>query len=206
VTDGLIPVLVGLLEPGSAIAAARPGRRRRQPGEDVPLQERSQLVNPGIDWTGLGVAPRWVGMESSDCAAALEPGIYHNRGDNERDGYLAGAASRGETALVISSIGDVNNTYRYPLSNYDASVSLSLESGSIAGRRLPVGAEVSLADGLNRPDRDLALRLKNNPPGAWWALHLEASRWTSGDGTREGAQMVSYVPRWVAASCAPTGE
>ena len=55
------------------------------------------------------------------------------------------------------------------------SVSLSLESGSVCGRRLPQGAAVGLAGDLNRADRDLALRLKNRPVGAWWSLKLEAS-------------------------------
>jgi hypothetical protein len=115
-------------------------------------------------------------MESSDCAAALEPGIYHNRGASERDRYIAGAGRRGETAVLISTIGDAGSTRRNPLSVYDASVSLSLESGSVCGRRLPSGTTVSLADSLNRADRDLALRLKNRPPGVWWALKLEASQ------------------------------
>jgi hypothetical protein len=53
------------------------------------------------------------------------------------------------------------HTRRDSLSVYDASVSLSPESWSVAGRRLSAGATVSLADDLNRADRDLALRLKN---------------------------------------------
>jgi hypothetical protein len=97
-----------------------------------------------------------------------------------------GARNRCETALLISTIGDVNSTRRDPLSVYDASVSLSLESGSVDGRRLPAGAAVSLADDLNRADRDLALRMKNRPPDAWWALHLGSSRWTSGSGEPMG--------------------
>ena len=158
-------MLVGLMDPGNRSSAAPP-----------ELQKQSDLAGPGIDWAALGVIPRCVGMESSDCAAAVEPGIYHNRGAGERDRYIAGAARRGETAVLISTIGDAGSTCRNPLSLYDASVSLSLESGSVCGRRLLSGATVSLADSLNRADRDLALRLKNRPPGVWWALHLEASQ------------------------------
>lgn len=84
--------------------------------------------------------------------------------------------------MLISTIGDVNGARHDPLSVYDASVSVSLESGSVDGRRLPAGAAVSLADNLNRADRDLALRLKNRPPGAWWTLHLGSSQWMSGSG------------------------
>lgn len=164
VTDGLVPVLVGFTDPDNPDAPASSRRR-----------ERSELAGAGIDWAGLGVVPRWVGMESSDCAAALEPGIYYNRGASEQDRYIAGAASRREMALLISTIGHTDPTRRNPLSVYGASVSLSLESGSVCGRRLPSGATISLAGNLNRADRDLALRLKNRPPGVWWALKLEPS-------------------------------
>jgi hypothetical protein len=164
VAEGLIPVLVGLRDPADPDAPPSPG-----------LQERSRLDGREIDWTALGVDPRWVGTESSDCAAALKPGIYHTEGSRERDRYIAGAARRGETALLVSTIGNADGTRRNPLSTYDASVSLSLESGSVCGRRLPQGATVGLGSDLNRTDRDLALRLKNRPPGAWWSLKLEAS-------------------------------
>jgi hypothetical protein len=187
VTDGLIPLLVGLADPVSASAPSS-ANRSHNIWDGQPLQERSQLTNPGINWTGLGTAPRWTGTESSDCAAALEPGIYHGRGADERDRYLAGAASRSETALLISTTGDVSSTYKHPLAVNDSSVSFSLESGSVGGRRLPDGVNVTLAEGLSRADRDLALRLKNRPPGAWWALSLSGSRVTRGDGMPMGVQ------------------
>ena len=153
----------------SAIMAVRTRLRPRDP------RSGHGWTGGGIDWAALGVDPRWVGMESSDCAAALKPGIYHSEGARERDRYIAGAARRGETAVLVSTIGDADSTRRNPLSVYDASVSLSLESGSVCGRRLPQGAAVGLAGDLNRADRDLALRLKNRPVGAWWSLKLEAS-------------------------------
>lgn len=186
-TDGLISLLVGLADPASASAPSS-ANRSHNIWDGQPLQERSQLTTPGINWTGLGTAPRWTGTESSDCAAALEPGIYHGRGADERDRYLAGAASRSETALLISTIGDVSSTYKHPLAVNDASVSFSLESGSVGGRRLPDGVNVTVAEGLSRADRDLALRLKNRPPGAWWALSLSGSRVTRGDGMPMGVQ------------------
>ena len=164
VAEGLIPVLVGLRDPTGPDVPPAPG-----------ALEPSRLDGKGIDWAALGTEPRWVGMESSDCAAALHPGIYHSDGARERDRYIAGAARRGETAVLVSVIGNADGTRRNPLSVYDASVSLSLESGSVCGRRLPQGAAVGLAGDLNRADRDLALRLKNRPSGAWWSLKLEAS-------------------------------
>jgi hypothetical protein len=84
-------------------------------------------------------------VESSACAAALNPGIYHRDGARERDRYIAGAARRGETAVLVSTIGNADGTHRSPLSVYDASVFLSLESGSVCGRRLPQGATIGLA-------------------------------------------------------------
>jgi hypothetical protein len=115
-------------------------------------------------------------MESSDCAAALEPGIYHSEGARDRDRYIAGAARRDEMAVLVSTIGNADSTRRNPLSVYDASVSLSLESGAVCGQSLPQGATVGLAGDLNRADRDLALRIKNRPPNSWWSLKLEASK------------------------------
>ena len=176
VAEGIIPVLVGLRDPAGPDAPPSPGP-----------QERSRLDGRGIDWTALGADPRWVGMESSDCAAALHPGIYHSEGARERDRYIAGAARRGETAVLVSTIGNADGGRRNPLSVYDASVSLSLESGTVCGRRLPQGATVGLAGDLNRADRDLALRLKNRPPGAWWSLKLEASP----AGSRSAQQLVA---------------
>ena len=164
VAEGLIPVLVGLRDPAGPDAPPSPGP-----------QERSRLDGRGIAWTALGVDPRWVGTESSDCAAALNPGIYHSDGARERDRYIAGATRRGETAVLVSTIGSADRAHRNPLSVYDASVSLSLESGSVCGRRLLSGATVGLAGDLNRADRDLALRLKNRPADSWWSLKLEAS-------------------------------
>lgn len=180
-TQGLVPVLVGLPEPANSDYAAL----KSQSGKTgyASLQQRSQLAKPGIEWAGFGVDPRWAGMETSDCAAALEPGFFHNQGASERDRYIAGARNRGETAVLISTIGDVSSTHRNVFSTYDASLSLFLESGSVGGRRLPAGAEVSVAGNLNRADRDLALRLKNRPPGAWWSLHLGSSQWMNGGGT-----------------------
>ena len=101
VAQGLIPVLVGLRDPSGTDAPPSPGPR-----------ERSRLGSGGVDWTALGVDPRWIGRESSDCAAALTPGIYASEGSRERDRYIAGAARRGEIAVLISTIGNADGTHR----------------------------------------------------------------------------------------------
>jgi len=66
---GGIPVHVGTLL--TDVPDRRPGRRRIR---------RSPLIDPGIDWATPGFVPQWLGMESSDCAVALEPSILHGRG------------------------------------------------------------------------------------------------------------------------------
>ncbi|MEU8295621.1 hypothetical protein [Streptomyces pseudogriseolus] len=62
-------------------------------------------VPADVDWQQHGLQPRWLGMESSDCPAALSPGHTHGRGDEEMRRLLAGARQRGELALVLAVIG-----------------------------------------------------------------------------------------------------
>jgi hypothetical protein len=50
---------------------------------------RSLLVDPDVEWQRHGFEPRWVGMETSDCAAALEPNIFHGRGESELERFTA---------------------------------------------------------------------------------------------------------------------
>jgi hypothetical protein len=142
-TKGLVPVLVGPDWPSGS----------------------------GINWGNVGLVPRWIGMESRDCVAALEPGpSSFDLGATERDRYVAGARQRHETALLISTVGHSN-----PLPDHDPSVSLTPGSGSVRGRRLPAGTAVSIARNLKRADRDLGLRISRRPLEPKWALKLESS-------------------------------
>ena len=145
---------------------------------------RSALVDPGIEWQQHGVEPRWVGMETSDCAAALEPSIFHGHGATELQRFFAGAGARHETALIVATIGDVNDdSPRSPLATADASVSLPELRGTISGIRLPSGGRPSLAAELSPADRDLGLRLLNRPDDApWWSLKLSGVTLESGAG------------------------
>jgi hypothetical protein len=173
---------IGLAQPGSPGATPRP-QPVRKPADDTPLQERSLLVGDGIGWAKHGVQPRWLGQESGECAVALEPGIYHNTGHEEYKRFLAGAAGRGETALLISSISDVNAPRRSNVfASWDASVLMPLDGASIGGRRLPEGALPKLADDLDAVEHDLAVRLPNRPPSAWWTLEVRANQMSSGGG------------------------
>jgi hypothetical protein len=183
-TPGLVPMHIGLAEPGSPGAGPRP--RPAYGWSERPLQERSALAKgDGVEWAKHRVLPRWLGQESGDCVVALEPGIHHNYGDVERKRFLAGAADRGETALLVSSIGNGNDEpRRNPLFTWDASARMPLDDVSIGGPRLLVGSRPQLADGLGRADRDLGQRLLNRPPDAvWWSLEMEASQWSTGGGT-----------------------
>jgi len=133
------------------------------------------LTGEGIDWLALGWTRDGTGWSQATAPPPYNRASTTTRALAERDRYIAGAGRRGETAILISPIGGQGNARRNPMSVYDASVSLSLESGSVCGRRLPPGAAVGLAGDLNRADRDLALRLKNRPPATWWTLKMEPS-------------------------------
>ncbi|WP_225859591.1 hypothetical protein [Streptomyces albicerus] len=128
-----------------------------------------------ISWSEEGAEPRWLGMDTSTCAAAINPSHFASRGADEFERFLSGAASRGEPALIIATMGNVNDAgLRNVFSRYNARVDFPHFTGSIAGKRLPAGAEVSLAPDLDAADRDLGLRLRNRPADApWWAMALQ---------------------------------
>ncbi|GGM23016.1 hypothetical protein GCM10007977_025260 [Dactylosporangium sucinum] len=138
----------------------------------------------GLDWARHGFQPRWLGMETSDCAVAIEPGHFSGRGDDERDRFLAASARRGELALVISVIGDVDDDGpRRVLSRFDASVQVGDIFTSVAGRRLPAGSRPTIAPDLGAADRDLAIRLLTRPPDApWWTLDLHGATLSGSNG------------------------
>lgn len=180
-TEGLVPVHIGQAEPDETTS-----KRSSTTG-------LSARVPPGLDWRRHGLAPRWLGMETSDCAVAIEPGFFHNRGADERDRFFAGARRRGELALAITVIGDADGSGTvHPFSRFDSSVHLDTRFTSVTGRRLPNGARLEIASDLGRADRDLALRLLNRPSDAsWWgSLHLSGARMERGDGSGS----VEYEP------------
>jgi hypothetical protein len=169
---GLVPVHIGQPEPGS---------------QQQQAQRRPQRVPGGLDWQKHGLQPRWLGMETSDCAVALNPQIYASYGASERDRFLAGAQRRGELALVVAAIGNINDdSPRSPLSSFDSSVYLGDIDTSVASRRLPQGTRPEMVPGPGRADRDLALRLLSRRADApWWSLHLSGSHLLRGDGSGE---------------------
>lgn len=149
---------------------------------DDPTKPR---VPGGLDWQKHGLTPRWLGMETSGCSAALQPGFFASHGADERKRFLAGTRQRGELALVVAVIGDSENDQpRSVLSSYDSSIHVSDTFTSINGRRLPDATSPEVAPDLCPADRDLALRLLNRPPGSpWWSLHLSGAQLLRGDGS-----------------------
>jgi hypothetical protein len=161
----------------------------------------SKQVQPAIlmqrlDWGQLGIDPRWLETETSDCAAAIDASIYATHGADELDRFLAGAASRGEVAVLVMTMGDVNDdTPRSVLAQYDASVNLSSHTTGIAGRRLPKGAAARLADEVDGPDRDLGVRLRQRAAEhPWWSLHLTGQTYIGNLGEEHNEPEGRLVP------------
>ncbi len=115
----------------------------------------------------------------------LDPNVYHGHGADELKRFLAGAQARGELALLITTMGNVNDHSPRPLTaTADATVSLPGLETYISGAQVPAGATISLADGIDATDRDLALRLRNEraSDGPWWSLALGGSESWPGSG------------------------
>lgn len=136
------PVHIGHRSPGTGdnLSGQNPARRPLGSGMSVQV---SALNTTEIDWTKYEIEPRWIGSESADCVAALQPGSYHNHGAPDRDRYLKGAAGRGESATRISRQGATSEIYRPNC----CPVTTSAE-----GRRLQPGLWV-VCDGTRRRQR-----------------------------------------------------
>lgn len=82
--------------------------RQCQLGEEAApwLQEqhRPMIASPTLDWAAIGLEPRWVGFDTAECAAALQPSIYAGQGADEFDRFRQGAASR-KCCEVAPSVG-----------------------------------------------------------------------------------------------------
>jgi hypothetical protein len=151
--------------------------RQREFGEDaaprLQKQRRPTVARATLDWSALGFEPRWLGFDTADCVAALQPSIFAGHGADEFDRFRLGAKSRGEIALVISPIGDLDDQRRNVFGQHDDSVYLGALDASISSRPLGKGARVRAAAGLDGADRQLALRMLScNPPPLWLSLSL----------------------------------
>ncbi|MUL78921.1 hypothetical protein [Mycolicibacterium sp. CBMA 226] len=153
---------------------------------------RPSLTSEAINWDELGMTPRWLGEDTSECVAAIEPRNIWGQGPREWGRFLAGTQARNETALVISMVGGADertNVFGGP------TVSINLPAAtysSVGGPRIELASTPKVADGLSPADRDLARRVSNirqrDSSTRWWSLHLSGAYIEPGGGG-PGAQV-----------------
>ncbi|MGM7441983.1 hypothetical protein ACWEQ5_32725 [Streptomyces griseoincarnatus] len=179
--NGLVPVHIAVHEPAPT---EEPGP---QTNDYVRDRFTASTKYAGISWTEHGVEPRWLGMDTSTCAAAINPSHFSGHGADEFNRFLSGAASRGEPALIIATMGtadDDDDRRRSVFGPPGGRVDFHRFTGAIVGERLLAGAEVSLAPGLDAADRDLGKRLLNRPADApWWTMTVQATAMEGARGT-----------------------
>lgn len=170
--NGLVPVHIAVHDPA----------QMEEPGPQAADYARKLFAASakyaGISWTRHGADPRWLGMDTSTCAAAINPSHVSGHGADEFDRFLSEAASRGEPALIIATMGTADDDDDRVWSVFGrpgGRVDFRHFTGAIVGKRLPAGTEVSLVPGLDAADHDFGLRLRNRPASApWWAMTLQA--------------------------------
>jgi len=173
----LIPVHVGSISPEAwSRTEARAAELRPPIAPWVRDRKRPLIARADIDWDSAGLMPHWIQADSVECAAALDPGVYYAQGAEEFTRFRDGAKGRGETALVVSTAGILNEDGTpEPRSLFDGDDSVMLGSvdSYIAGELLPAGGKVGLAADLSEADKDLARRLQNTSSiKRWWRLSL----------------------------------
>lgn len=179
--NGLVPVHVAVYDPDQ-MEEPNP-----QAADYAHQLFAASAKSAGISWSENGAEPRWLGQDTSTCAAAINPSHFSGRGADEFDRFLSGAASRREPALIIATMGTADDDEDGAGSVFGRAggrVDFRHFTGSIGGKRLLAGAEVSLAPDLDAADRDLGLRLRNRPADApWWAMKLQATAMEGPSGT-----------------------
>ncbi|MFG3679927.1 hypothetical protein ACGF5H_07455 [Micromonospora chalcea] len=173
--------------------------RQRQFGEEAAPwlreQRRPTITSATFGWAALGFEPRWVGFDTSDCVVALQPSVYSGRGANEFNRFRQGAESRGEIALVISPIGNLEGKPRSVLFQHDGSVSIGQSYTSVSSRPIGKGARVRAAEDLGDADGQLALRMLNsNPTPLWRSLSLSGATLESHNGRVQHPAEGALVP------------
>jgi hypothetical protein len=127
-----------------------------------------------LDWASEGFEPRWLGHESSDCAVSFDPSIFSGHGADELQRFTEGLQARSDLGIVIWTAGlnDNSDLTGFNVFGGGDSVLTPLE-GSVSSQRLPAGVKPIVADDLAAADRELAMRLRNDPRiSQWWALDL----------------------------------
>lgn len=176
--------------------------RQRHYGDDAAASlrdmRRPSIARSDVDWAAIGFEPRWVGFETADCVVALQPSTLSGQGADEFDRFRQGAERRGETALVISPIGEYEGQARRSYNVFGPSidsVSIGRTYTNIEGRKIGKGARVQIADDLSGADHHLALRLRNcNPAPTWRALSLRGTALESTHGREQHAPEGTLLP------------
>ncbi len=141
-------------------------------------QKRPRVAAPDLDWEALGFDVRWIGDDPADCVVALEPGFYHGQGATEYERFVQGASTRGETALVVSTIVESmkaeSRGFRSIFSDAAGSDHLSKWNTYISARYLGQRAQLRVTAEAQGADRDLALRLIGEDL-RWWVLELQGA-------------------------------
>lgn len=161
-------------------------------------QQRDRLADElaAVDTRRVGVEFRWLGDQTDDCAAALEPSQLWNQGATERDRFLAGARHRGEPAVSLFTIAvEDDEPGRSVLFSADTSVMVDQHT-TVTGRKIGAGTLPALADGLDPDDKDLANRLLHTVGrnDRWLALDLAGSELHGTDGIRTVPPDGTLVP------------
>jgi hypothetical protein len=139
----------------------------RSPQERL-LADAHPLSLDDFNWPS-GIRPVWPGIDTSRCVAAVNP-----RQGEALDRFLVGAEQRKETALLLIELGEPRLGTRRPrlYRGEEAADDFPAHLASVDWRRLPSGVSANLVDGLDGPERDLALRLRDRhgPDETWFAV------------------------------------
>ncbi|MGQ0842789.1 MAG: hypothetical protein ACT4QF_01520 [Sporichthyaceae bacterium] len=181
-----IPVHVGVEPPEKYEARAADVAEFERTGQDYNreyLLRRPQVSRDvaELDHRSLNVEWRWIGQQSDDCVAAIEPGRFASGGATEFDRLRRGAVLRGEPVLVVKTLNDDPGPRIF-----GGAVGMWLaDSTNLDGRPVGSGGRPSLAHGADPADLDLAKRVltTRQPDGPWWALSLSGETSIRGDGS-----------------------
>lgn len=172
--DDLLDVHVGTYPPAEW---ERIEERQAGWAKDAPAREERPLIaTEQLQWGELGLRPRWVGEDTSQAVAAIDPCTYYGRGADELDRFVLGTRQRSELGLYLWSFGDLQDDKPSPVRSVmfagDHSVYFPrLDAFWISGTLIRVASQPVVADGLSGADRDLALRLaRRSLELPWWSL------------------------------------
>jgi hypothetical protein len=188
----LVPVYLGIAEPESW---KENGESRFAHIPNAKPAMRPEIADPSIGWAELGLVPRWLESDSSDCPVAIQPSPYAGKGYTDRKRFLEGAKFRNQTALVITWIGDnEKDGLEATLSRFGVSAGLGDSYTSVVGNHVAVASSPLIAPGLSAADRDLGLRISQQTLPRWWALNLHGSTLSSIYGTQEYPAAGTLLP------------